>query len=236
MPTVLRVVAGTKRIRWEDGAVEAHPGDYLVIAEGVALTVENLPPAAGPYLAQVVPVRRALAEAAYARLPEAACRRGAACTRTGETPDLAAAFDAAFAPERDISDAIHDLRVEELLLWLAGQGVRLADAPPDGLSARLRVLTAAAPEADWTADGAARALGMSAPTLRRRLAAEGTGFATVLSDVRMTAALGLLQTTDWPVIRVAAAVGYASPSRFAVRFRARFGAAPHEIRGADPQE
>ncbi|MCU0827909.1 MAG: helix-turn-helix domain-containing protein [Tabrizicola sp.] len=49
----------------------------------------------------------------------------------------------------------------------------------------------------------------------------------------MNRALGLLQTTDNPVQQIAFAVGYASASRFAVRFRARFGLAPSAIRGGD---
>ena len=47
----------------------------------------------------------------------------------------------------------------------------------------------------------------------------------------MNRALGLLQATDLPVGVIAAEVGYASPSRFAVRFRARFGLSPRDIRG-----
>ena len=41
----------------------------------------------------------------------------------------------------------------------------------------------------------------------------------------------LLQSTDFPINRIALEVGYASPSRFATRFRARFGIAPTIIRG-----
>ena len=71
---------------------------------------------------------------------------------------------------------------------------------------------------------------MSEATLRRHLAAEGTGFAELLRDTRLTHALGLLQTTGFAVARVAEEAGYASPQQFAMRFRARFGLAPHEIR------
>lgn len=46
----------------------------------------------------------------------------------------------------------------------------------------------------------------------------------------MNRALGLLQGSDLPVAMVAAEVGYASPSRFALRFRARFGLSPGAIR------
>lgn len=73
-------------------------------------------------------------------------------------------------------------------------------------------------------------MAVSEATLRRRLAADGTTFGDVLADVRMTQALGLLQTTSLPINRIALDVGYACPSRFAQRFRARFGITPSAIR------
>jgi transcriptional regulator GlxA family with amidase domain len=50
-------------------------------------------------------------------------------------------------------------------------------------------------------------------------------------DARMSLALTLLQASDLSVNNIANAVGYSSASRFAVRFRQRFGFAPSAIRG-----
>ncbi len=47
----------------------------------------------------------------------------------------------------------------------------------------------------------------------------------------MTQALTLLQSTDVSVLNVGLAVGYDSASRFAVRFRERFGFPPSAIQG-----
>ena len=47
----------------------------------------------------------------------------------------------------------------------------------------------------------------------------------------MSFAMTLLQSTDHPIAHIAAQVGYESPSRFAVRFRDRFGFAPTVVRG-----
>jgi AraC-like DNA-binding protein len=96
------------------------------------------------------------------------------------------AFDAVFRPGVGRSEAIQSLRVEELLIWLAEAGAWLGPDIPANLTSRLRKLVVDRPQSDWSADDAARALGMSAATLRRRLAAEGTGFAAILTDVRMT--------------------------------------------------
>jgi AraC-like DNA-binding protein len=53
----------------------------------------------------------------------------------------------------------------------------------------------------------------------------------LLVDVRMSLALTLLQATSLPVTQIAMNAGYESPSRFAVRFRQRFGFAPTAVRG-----
>lgn len=230
-PAVIRVVAGEKRIRWDGGQLCAGPGAIILFPENLAVTVENIPPRAGVYQARALPLPRDRIEAAYARLDPDLRRREAAplacATLPGKDADLL--FDALFAAGHKLPPAVLALRQEELVLWLAEAGALLVPPAPQRLSDRLRRLLAERPDADWTADKAARALATSAPTLRRRLASEGGGFSALLQDVRMTQALALLQSGDLTVAAVAAAVGYDSPSRFAVRFRARFGAAPNEI-------
>jgi transcriptional regulator GlxA family with amidase domain len=47
----------------------------------------------------------------------------------------------------------------------------------------------------------------------------------------MSFAMVLLQSTQHAVNRIALQVGYESASRFAIRFRERFGFAPTAIRG-----
>ena len=123
-----------------------------------------------------------------------------------------------------------ELRLEELAIRLALLGAVLGPARLPTLADGLHHLISQQPDAPWTADRAAAALNTSTPTLRRRLAREGATFAAILQDVRMTHALGLLQTTDWSILRIAAEVGYSSPSRFATRFRKRFGTEPSKIR------
>jgi len=67
--------------------------------------------------------------------------------------------------------------------------------------------------------------------LRRRLMAEGARLSELLVDVRMSLALTLLQASSLSVSQIAMNSGYESPSRFAVRFRQRFGFAPTAVRG-----
>lgn len=76
---------------------------------------------------------------------------------------------------------------------------------------------------------------MSEATFRRRLADQGQPFNDILIDVRMTAALTLLQVADRPISDIASQVGYESASRFPVRFKKRFGFSPAAVRGARSQ-
>lgn len=70
---------------------------------------------------------------------------------------------------------------------------------------------------------------MSRATLARYLAAEGTGFRDVLSEVRMNYALALLQELR-PLMDVAVACGYQSLTRFSARFKQQYRLTPYQYR------
>jgi AraC-like DNA-binding protein len=92
------------------------------------------------------------------------------------------------------------------------------------------MLLATDPQQSWRAEDVAAQLAISPATLRRRLAAEGTSFRAVLEETRLARALTLIQTTNLPLKHIADDCGYLSPSRFAARFRQRFGSLPSELR------
>lgn len=219
-PVILRVEQGRKVVR---GAVagEVELGGLALLPAGLALDVENYPAGDGPYRATALLV-----------LPQVAAPTGV--SRRFQTQDAraTAAFDRALDLLRRpaVPQSIRDHAVLEVLLWLEAAGVVLPPPAPPGVADRLRTLLARDLGHDWTAAEAAHELGTSEPTLRRRLSGEGLGFAELLTDLRMNRALGLLQGTDLPVALIAGEVGYASHSRFAVRFRARFGLSPTAIR------
>ena len=60
---------------------------------------------------------------------------------------------------------------------------------------------------------------------------EGVSLREVLTDIRMTHAMGLLQSSNMSVSAIAASAGFESQSRFAIRFRSRFGFPPTAVRG-----
>lgn len=119
----------------------------------------------------------------------------------------------------------------ELLLWLAQCGVKFRLNDDRSLSERVRRCLALDPHKIWSAAAVADHMAMSEVVLRRKLAAENILLRDLMIDVRMTSALRLLQGTDWPISLIANQVGYESASRFAERFRKRFGFAPTAIRG-----
>jgi len=95
------------------------------------------------------------------------------------------------------------------------------------LSARLARYLGVEPGTDHTLETLAPHFAMSRASLVRKLAAEGRSFRQLLTQVRMSHALTLLQQALTP-LEVALACGYDSPSRFAARFKQEFGLTPHQ--------
>jgi AraC-like DNA-binding protein len=218
-PAVVLVRSGEKSIRRGMSRLALGPGRLAVIPAGEPLTIENKPEA-GLYMASAVVLGTEM-------LPLGDP------TRVASDDRALTAFERAAAACEDplLPSTVRDHLVKEVLLWLAQEGVGASPTRVQGLVPRLRELLSQDLAADWTGPMAAQRLGVSEATLRRRLAEEGSGFADVLADLRMTRALSMLQTTVLPVNRIALDVGYDSPSRFAGRFRARFGIAPSAVRG-----
>ena len=122
-------------------------------------------------------------------------------------------------------------RMIELLIWLGEHGFKLTGGRAISTAAKLRGMISSTPSTSWTIATAADQIATSEATLRRRLSAEGTSFNAVLTDARMSLAMTLLQSTERSVAEIASDVGYESASRFAMRFRSRYGFAPSVVRG-----
>ena len=148
---------------------------------------------------------------------------------------LSDAFDRArqaLSASNRLPHAIARQRTVEVLHWLLEDGIIVQSMPgKSSTSHQVRSLIAGRLDGGWTAERICGELGLSEATLRRRLASEGSTLTALLVDARMSTALTLLQATAKPVSEIAFAVGYESPSRFAIRFRQRFGFAPTAVRG-----
>lgn len=71
---------------------------------------------------------------------------------------------------------------------------------------------------------------MSAPTLRRRLKAEGQSFGTIKDELRFVIAQKLLQEKKLSIAEVAAELGYSEPSAFYRAFQKWVGRSPGQFR------
>ncbi|MBP1859981.1 helix-turn-helix domain-containing protein [Rhizobium herbae] len=86
-------------------------------------------------------------------------------------------------------------------------------------------LIGSAPSEAWTVERVAEHLGLGASTMRRRLAAEGTSFRTIVRVERLRAGQSAL-ASGASSFAAAEAAGYASRSHFARRYRESFGQPP----------
>jgi len=241
LPALILVDRGIKAVRAGRGAaVQARAGQALVLEGNQSVDFTNTVTSADHYAARWLLFDSALLEDGYYR---SRCERLAGAGRASAParllpqvhPRLADAFEharRALAPAQRLPDAVARQRLLEVMHWLLEDGIVLRSSPVKAsVSAQVRALIAGRLDSVWTTARVARELAVSEATLRRRLAAEGTSPSELLVDARMSLALTLLQATAQPVSGIALAAGYESASRFAVRFRRRFGFAPTAVRG-----
>jgi AraC-like DNA-binding protein len=121
----------------------------------------------------------------------------------------------------------HELEEFTALLDEAARAIeRSAPAPAPDIVAQVRAVIG--PDA-WGEPAAARALGMSTATLRRRLSDEGTSFRAVASDMRRATAQSLL-ATEHALDDIAERLGFSDSRSFRRACQGWFGMAPAEYR------
>ncbi len=103
---------------------------------------------------------------------------------------------------------------------------------PSGLAAAVRAAARAAlSNGGGSLEDAARAVGISARTLQRRLREEGTSFAALIETLRRELAEAYLNE-KMPVPQIAWLLGYAEPSAFYHAFKRWTGTTPEQVRAA----
>lgn len=232
-PTLILLRQGSKTLHSASGRWSVKGGEAVAIAGGQTLDVTNRLSRRGAYEAQWLVWDSAIIDRFDRTAAGGRALIGVASLGRIDPP-LVSAFERAreaIADARQIPDEVAAHRLEEVLVWLALRGLRFPAAEAPSLATRVRRLFEAGLSERWTAPRVAERLALSEATLRRRLAAEGTTLGDLLTDIRMSSAMLLLQATDQAVNRVALEVGYDSASRFAIRFRERFGFPPTAIRG-----
>ncbi|MFF3908043.1 helix-turn-helix domain-containing protein [Streptomyces sp. NPDC001848] len=122
--------------------------------------------------------------------------------------------------------------LEEIVLLATGR----VDPPPSGIDERIRLVEAlitADPAAPHTVRSLAQGVSLS-PSRFAHLFTEQLGHSpmTAVREARLRHAARLLEATELPVERVAAASGFRSPFHFNRLFRRRYGTPPGAYRAA----
>ncbi len=237
-PSLVAVLQGRKEVHLAGRTERYAAGELLVLPATLAPDVVNVPDArTGLYRALVVPFPRPLTERFKRTFPEA-CARALPAPRSlrvlaGPGVELALAqLVECASSDPPPSQAQVEVRRLAVLLAVVEEGgchlplLPVSDSPVD----QLRAIIDLAPGHRWSLLDAARRLRLSEASLRRRLAAAGVRFRGLVEEARLAHALGLLQATRHPIGEISAACGYESPSRFAARFRRRFGLPPSRFR------
>ena len=139
------------------------------------------------------------------------------------------AFDARYLTLPNIRN------VAQLQIFLRGApaNILVRYRHDQGLTTRIRDRLRATHAARWPdLQAMAVELRLSSATLRRRLRAEGQGFATIRDELLQERAEQLLRETDGSIAQIATDLGYSEPGAFHRAFRKWTGQTPGAFRSA----
>lgn len=228
------VHAGSKRVFCpRNGELIAEAGDLMIFPPGSVVTMENRTIVNVNYRADGVSFTGDLVDAVFDDQPVRKGSPGIQVLRANthrpiEMLDLIKET----IGRKDLPQAIRRHRLQEPLIWLRDNGVRLPVRDEEQPWSRVRRLIETDISRSWRIPDVARQFAMSEATFRRWLTRSGAGFSQILLNTRLEKALTLLQTTDIPVSQIALDSGFKSPSHFSDSFRKRFGIRPKMIRSA----
>ncbi|WP_308776386.1 helix-turn-helix transcriptional regulator [uncultured Bilophila sp.] len=220
------ILSGRKLLpgKQPDGALTLPSGTLVHFPAGESISCTNIPEN-GEYLALTLAFAKETLFRVHQRTADAQRREPA------PEPLLPATLERFLDALRLGDPVLAEMQQEQILylLWKAGMDVFSFQ---DEMISRIRGLVEAEPCRKWTSESLADALCMSERTLRRHLGKSGTTSAELVRMSRLHVGLSLLQRRGMRVGEVARECGYESQSRFAERFRERFGLNPAEVLAA----
>lgn len=222
------VLSGSKTLLGKSAeAAETLPrGSLVFFPAGEDVSCSNLPEK-GEYLALTLAFPKEMLSRVHQRVAAVRPRRDP--PETAMLEDALELFLDALLLQRDT--LLAEMRQEQVLylLWKFGMDVFSVQ---DETVGRLRELVEADPCRRWSTEILAESLCMSARTLRRHLERIGITGTELIRLSRLHVGLSLLQSRGMRVGEVARKCGYGSQSRFAERFRERFGLNPADVLAA----
>ncbi len=238
-PSLILVVEGEKRLHSTTQVFSATAGNILLLPANTEIEFENLPaPATTRYFALCLSF-----------FPETVSRflQSYGQSINWDTPSqtiIHAAPEALLVAlsqrltwcmkQQTMDLVVNDLRQQELLAICAQYQLlgQLLQARQPLWRQRVAAIVATDTAFDWRIESLCQRLGTSESVLRRHLQQEDASFRDILAEVRLVSALGLLQETQMNIADVAARVGYQSQSRFAEKFKRRFGLTPSQLKAS----
>ncbi len=230
-PVLTLIRHGTKKLSLSGGEYLIRQGEAVAVAGRQSVDVVNRAGAGGRHCSSSIAFDSSLI-ASHAETNAGRPEIGSALHIPAVSPALVRSFDTAL---NAIADKTVPLRIarhqaSELLLWLSESGACFRPEKEPTLNVRIRRHIENNAAMEWNAATIAAAFAMSEATLRRKLASENTSVVEIVTDIRMSSALKLLQSTTQSVNRIAQLVGYESPSHFSMIFKQRFGFSPTTLR------
>ncbi len=233
-----------RALRFLDVVLE-NPGGRLLIREGMAVVVLTGTPVARPAFACRTYWLILLGLACWlVGRPIPLSRVDFACAAPPNRQDYRQFFGApvqfsqpqsrlCFAASHLALPLIRDDKALKGFLRAAPANILLRYRHDQGISGRIRARLRATAPGDWPDfDQVAAELGLSPATLRRRLRAEGQGFAAIRGDIRHMLACQMLRDSGDSVAAIAARLGYAEPGAFHRAFLKLAKATPANFRAA----
>jgi len=229
-PCVIHVDKGMKKAFNKEFSADVYAGEALVLNSSVSLNIQNENGKEGVYESRWIAfdlefMKKHIAEAVTSE---------EICAHMKDGADFTMVFNDTFEAIYNCEDyTLQEVteKVKRLAVWLSRFDFSRFFNKEKSLSGDISQIISADLSKRWDSGLISKMIGMSESTLRRRLAAENVTISGVVSEVRMSAAMGLLQSTDMSITEIAYETGYLSPSRFTARFKSRFGFPPSHIRG-----
>ena len=224
-PTLYWVEQGHKQLWWQEQSYEFNRANWLVVPAGQYLTFVNTP---------MQNAFNARAVTFFQPPPAEWLNEEVSLSAAPPMVKVTDALRYCFEIICDMSNKDLSAHTQQQLLLAFYAELRHIDAlhllfPNDNQQVRDKLATylSAAPGDDHKIEVAAQHLAMSRATLTRKLAAEETSFRHILTEIRMSHALGLLQR-KFSQMDTALACGYQSEVRFTQRFKEQFGLTPRQ--------
>ena len=226
-PTIVWVSQGQNRLQYLDKITYYDRDDWLLIPAGQILTFSNQPEK-GNFHSRVLSLLNAPSQEILNDCQNT--KNNDDIFRATPNESLKSYFEFMFCQEyTQLSQLAQQHLLNGFYAEINHQGLlgKLFIKPNEGLSVRVAKYLASNPEYNHNIDNTAQSFHMSRATMNRRLTAEGTSFRQILTNIRMSHAIELMQEKRNHV-DIAKSCGYLSETRFRDRFTKTFGLSPRE--------